>query len=132
MVQGALRPGVLGPGVDWALTMDLVGPGLALVPAAGLVGKAGVGMLLSTVAVLLTVLLKVLVTVLTVAGGRGVEEELSGGTVVLGGGSLPSLGEREETLARLILFISWARAVKPSIRISSRPSRRLSRLSMSE
>lgn len=129
MVQVALEPGVLGPGVDWALTMDLVGPGLVLVPAAGLVGKAGVGMLLSTVAVLVTVLVKVLVTVV---GGHGVEEEVSGGMVVVGGESLPSLGEREETLARLILFISWARAVKPSIRISSRPSRRLSRLSMSE
>lgn len=89
MVQVALRPGVLGPGVDWALTMDLVVPGLVLVPAAGLVGKAGVGMLLSTVAALLTVLLKVLVTVLvtvlTVAGGRGVEEEVSGRMVVVGG-----------------------------------------------
>ena len=101
-VTGALRtPGVLGSA--FALITDLVGSCLKLDLLMGcmlllVVGRAGVGMLFSTVAIL--------VEVLAVTGGKSVEENGRGRKVVIAGRSLLSWGEREECLARFILFIS--------------------------
>lgn len=97
--------------MDVAGTTDLLGPRLLLdllmdwscvvflaAELGRLVGRAGVGMLFSTVAMP--------VKVLAVTGGRGVLENGSGRMVVTGDKGLLSWGEREESLARFILFIS--------------------------
>lgn len=90
-------------------------------------GRLGVGMLLGTVALIVGG-----VSVgLSWVGGSGTEYFGGGRTVVSRGRNLLSLGEWETCLVRFILFISWARAVKPSIKISSLPSSLLKRDSIS-